>query len=104
MIKAVICSCVPVEKQEEYFKFIREELKPFHEANGCRAYNIFREVSRKNDKDIVAPDQLVTEVLFDDVAGFQKFRELFDNEPLKSMMKRFFSFKQITNGHYISVI
>jgi len=104
MIKAVIFSHVPVEEQDEYLRFVREELKPFHEAHGCRAYNVFREVARENNKDFVASEQLVTEVLFDDAAVMEKFRELFDTEPLKSMMKRFFSFKQSSNKHYISVI
>ena len=105
MIKAVICYGVPVEQQDEYLKFIREELKPFFEANGCRAYNIFREVARENNKDIVAPDQLVSEVLFDDVSAMAKFHVLFEKEPLKSLAKRYRSW-QIpgTNQHYISVV
>ena len=84
---------------------IREELKPFFEANGCRSYNIFREVARENNKDIVAPDQLVSEVLFDDVSAMAKFHVLFEQEPLKSLAKRYRSW-QIpgTNRHYISVV
>ena len=94
-----------MEKQDEYFKFIREEVKPFCEANGCRAYNIFREVARENNRDVVAPDQLVTEALFDDVAAMGKFNNLRSNVPLKSMIKHYQSF-QIpgANRHYISVI
>jgi len=103
MWKAVVCSRVPVEEQEEYFKFIREEMKPFHEAHGCRSYNVFLEVSREDDK-IVAQDQLMTEVLFDNEAGRNKFHEQFDKEPFDSMLKRFRTYEQSSNRHYISVI
>jgi len=105
VIKAVISYSVPVEKQDEYLRYIREERKPFCEAHGCRAYNIFREVARENNKDIVAPEQLVTEALFDDAVALERFRELFDTEPLKSMNKRMFSFQTPgSNRHYVSVI
>ena len=103
MWKAVICTRVPVEKQEEYFKWVREQMKPFHEAHGCRSYNVFQEVSREDDK-IIAEDQFMTEVLFETEADRNEFHEQFDKEPFDSMLKYFRTYEQSSNRHYISII
>jgi quinol monooxygenase YgiN len=105
MIKAFISYGVPVEKQEEYFKFVREELKPKFEANGCRSYNIFREVDKANNTDLVTPEKLVSEIAFDDAAAMDKLRAQFKSEPWKSLLERYHSWQ--TPGsieHYISQI
>ena len=107
VIKAVICYDVPVGKQDEYLKFMREEFKPFYEANGCRAFNIFREVSRENNKDFVAPDQLMQEIVFDDIPTMDKFRSQFNNEPWKSLLERYHSWHipgSVIIKHYISEV
>jgi len=94
MLKAVLRYGVPVEKQEEYFKFIREELKPTFEANGCRAYNVFREVARENNKDLVDEEQLITEIVFDDPAAQKKFVGQFHNsETWKGLLEKYHSWQ-----------
>jgi len=105
MIKAFLQYKVPVDKQEEYFKFISEELKPKFEANGCHSYNIFREVDKSNNTDLVDPEELVTEIVFDNGEAMDKFRAQFKNEPWKSLLERYHSW-QIpgTIKHYLSEI
>ena len=105
MRKVRLCYRVPVEKQGEYLKFISEELKPKFETNGCRSYSLFREVDLKSEADLVATEELVTELIFDDAEAMNRFRSQFKDEPWKSLLARYHSY-QIpgTDNHFIKAI
>lgn len=78
---------VAEEKQEEYLKFVVEELKPFFVAHGARSYDVYQSINSEKSTPFVA------EMVLDDETSMRKMMKLHrtDSE-YKAMVNRFFAF------------
>ncbi len=87
MSKAYFYYEVPVEKQQEYLKFVSEELKPFFESRGARSYDVYQDTNPER------PTRFVAEMVFDDLDSMQKTMGQHGKDPeYDAMVNRFFTF------------
>ena len=85
---------VSSEKQDEYLKITRDEIKPFWESHGCQAYRVWQS---QDDSNV-----FMKEMFFTDEGTMQSTMKLAEAEPIK---KLFFQFaNNITRITYRQVV
>ena len=103
MCKAYFYYEVAVEKQQEYLKFVSEELKPFFESRSASSYHIYQDTNP--DK----PTTFIAEMVFDDLDSMQKTMGQHGKDPKHdAIVDRFFSFTTNAGvkpgGRYVKLI
>lgn len=81
MVKVVFEYDVVAEKQEEYLRVTKENIKPFWENNGCLSYDVWQ-VSESQTR-------FIKEMLFDDLPALKTTLALQEAEPAKDLFRQF---------------
>ncbi|MDH5494606.1 MAG: hypothetical protein OEY24_02740 [Candidatus Bathyarchaeota archaeon] len=79
-------SCeIPPEKLEDFVKFAKEKLKPFHESHGCKRVELFMpmEVQKKYFpyQTIHKRNRYIEQLIFDDLKAFEDFLDAVKKDP-----------------------
>jgi hypothetical protein len=79
-------SCeVPPEKLENFIRFAKERLKPFHESHGCKRLELFipMELQKRYFSHQVAQkrNRYTEQMIFNDVKDFEIFLEAVEKDP-----------------------
>ncbi|MGD0230429.1 MAG: antibiotic biosynthesis monooxygenase [Syntrophorhabdales bacterium] len=72
---------VPVEKQDDYLRITRDEIKPFWESRGCEAYRVWQSSE--------ASTRFVKEMIFSDAAAMRNVLGLAEAGPIKKLFSQF---------------
>ncbi len=81
MVKVIYEFDVPIEKQEEYLKVTREEIKPLWESKGCRSYDVWQVADSET--------RFVKETIFEDETVMKEISASKDLEPAKKIFLSF---------------
>lgn len=79
-------SCeIPLEKLEDFIKFVKEKLKPFHESHGCKRLQLFMpiELEKKYFPYQVTQERnrYTEQLIFNDLKDFESFLEAVEKDP-----------------------
>lgn len=79
-------SCeVPPEKMEDFLKFAKDKLKPFHESHGCKRLELFipLDVGKKYFpyQSTQKRNRYTEQLIFNDLQDFEKFLEDVKKDP-----------------------
>lgn len=72
---------VPAEKQADYIKATNEQIKPFWESIGCKAYDIWQVAENET--------KFVKTMLFEDMPGMKETMANKDADPVKATFFQF---------------
>ena len=81
MIKVIYSYEVPSEKQDEYLKITKDEIKPFWESHGCEAYTVWLSLEGST--------KFMKEMVFKDELAMQSAMKLAEAEPIKKLFFQF---------------
>jgi quinol monooxygenase YgiN len=81
MIKVIYSYEVPSEKQDEYLKITKDEIKPFWESHGCEAYTVWLSLEGST--------RFMKEMVFKDELAMQSAMKLAEAEPIKKLFFQF---------------
>ena len=83
MIRVIYSYEVPSEKQDEYLKITRDEIKPFWESHGCEVYTVWLSLEGSTT--------FMKEMVFKDEPAMQNAMKLAEAEPIKKLFFQFAS-------------
>lgn len=70
---------------EDFVKFVKEELKPFHESHGCKRLELFMptELQRRYFSYQITQERnrYTEQLIFNDLKGFESFLEAVEKDP-----------------------
>lgn len=79
-------SCaIPLEKMEDFLKFAKDKLKPFHESYGCKRLELFipLDVGKKffPYQCTQKRNRYTEQLIFDDLKAFEDFLDVVKKDP-----------------------
>ena len=84
MVEWIFMFNVPKERQKEFLNFVKTGTKPWTESHGCLGYNVWQAVGE---------DTFMKRMEFKDMAAFEKFRPLGEqNQEFKALIEKFQSY------------
>ena len=97
MVKVVFSFDVPVEMQADYFKAVKETIKPYWESHGCQSYDVWQADGE---------NAFIKEMFFPDVDSMQTTMNYHNvNAEAMSVVELFKTFgRNITRKIYMKAI
>lgn len=79
-------SCeIPTEKMEDFIKFVKEKLKPFHESHGCKRLELFTPMDPQKKyfsyQTAQAANRYTEQLIFNDLEDFEDLLETVEKDP-----------------------
>ena len=83
MIMAQWSCDVPLEKWEDFLKFVKKKLKPFYKSHGCRRHELFTSMDSKkyfSYQITQKKNRCIEQLFFNDIEAFERFNNSVDTD------------------------